>query len=175
LRFSNLSGSLSRSGKTNFINFQTQIPNSYEKSAQNITLAYYAVYVAAILSAISGYYLLRSGFSIDPQSQTGITVSTILILLIIGSIPVTLGLFHRFTKKWVLLEDRNLRIKKYQTASFIRLTIIGVGLVLGMIFFYIMNSQSMLFCAGIAAIALFFCKPSEVKMVSELNLDELAD
>jgi len=33
----------------------------------------------------------------------------------------------------------------------------------------------MLFCAGIAAIALFFCKPSEVKMVSELNLDELAD
>jgi len=87
-----------------------------KKALRNITLAYYAVYVAAILSAISGYYLLRSGFSIDPQSQTGITVSTILILLIIGSIPVTLGLFHRL-QKMGLLEDRNLRIKKYQTAS----------------------------------------------------------
>lgn len=146
-----------------------------KKTLRNITLAYYAVYVAAILAAISGYYFLRSGFSIDPQSQMGITVSSILILLIIGSIPVTLGLFNRFTKKWALLENRDLRIKKYQTASFVRLAIIGLGLVLGVIFFYIMNSQSMIFCAGIAAIALFFCKPSEVKMVSELNLDELAD
>jgi hypothetical protein len=30
----------------------------------------------------------------------------------------------------------------------------------------------MIFCAGIAAIGLFFCKPAEVKIISELKLEE---
>jgi len=175
LRFSNLSGSLSRSGKTNFINFQTQIPNSYEKSAQK----YYSCLLCCVCSSYSIGHLRLLSFKIGLQYRSAKSDGHYSVNDI-NSPDYRFdtgyaGLVSSFYKKWVLLKDRNLRIKKYQTASFIRLTIIGVGLVLGMIFFYIMNSQSMLFCAGIAAIALFFCKPSEVKMVSELNLDELAD
>lgn len=43
---------------------------------------------------------------------------------------------------------------------------------LGIIFFYVMRSQSMIFCAGIASIALVFCKPSEVKVITDLEITD---
>jgi len=146
-----------------------------KKTLTKITIAYYVVYIAAVLAAIAGYYILREGFSIDVQSQTGITLSSALIIFIIGSIPVTLGLFHRYLKKIVALEDVEIKLKKYEMASYLRLTIIGLGLIFGVLFFYILHSQSMLFCAGIAAIALFFCKPSKSKMLNDIDIDELND
>lgn len=146
-----------------------------KKTLTKITIAYYVVYIAAVLAATAGYYILREGFSIDVQSQTGIALSSALIIFIIGSIPVTLGLFHRYSKKIVALEDVEIRLKKYEMASYLRLTIIGLGLIFGVLFFYILHSQSMLFCAGIAAIALFFCKPSKSKMINDIDIDELND
>lgn len=146
-----------------------------KKTLTKITIAYYVVYIAAVLAATAGYYILREGFSIDVQSQTGITLSSALIIFIIGSIPVTLGLFHRNSKKIAALEDVEIRLKKYEMASYLRLTIIGLGLIFGVLFFYILHSQSMLFCAGIAAIALFFCKPSKSKMLNDIDIDELND
>ena len=146
-----------------------------KKTLTKITIAYYVVYIAAVLAATAGYYILKEGVSIDAQSQTGITISSALIIFIIGSIPVTLGLFHRYSKKIATLEDVQIRVKKYEIASYLRLTIIGLGLILGVLFFYILHSQSMLFCAGIAAIALFFCKPSKSKMINDIDLDDLND
>ena len=146
-----------------------------KKTLTKLTIAYYVVYIAAVLAATAGYYILKEGVSIDAQSQTGITISSALIIFIIGSIPVTLGLFHRYSKKIATLEDVQIRVKKYEMASYLRLTIIGLGLILGVLFFYILHSQSMLFCAGIAAIALFFCKPSKSKMINDIDLDDLND
>lgn len=146
-----------------------------KKTLTKITIAYYVVYIAAVLAATAGFYILREGFSIDVQSQTGITLSSVLIIFIIGSIPVTLGLFHRYLKKIAVLEDVEIKLKKYEMASYLRLTIIGLGLIFGVLFFYILHSQSMLFCAGIAAIALFFCKPSKSKMLNDIDIDELND
>jgi len=146
-----------------------------KKTLTKITIAYYVVYIAAVLAATAGYYILKEGVSIDAQSQTGITISSALIIFIIGSIPVTLGLFHRYSKKIATLEDVQIKVKKYEMASYLRLTIIGLGLILGVLFFYILHSQSMLFCAGIAAIALFFCKPSKSKMINDIDLDDLND
>ena len=146
-----------------------------KKTLTKITIAYYVVYIAAVLAATAGYYILKEGVSIDAQSQTGITISSALIIFIIGSIPVTLGLFHRYSKKIATLEDVQIKVKKYEMASYLRLTIIGLGLILGVLFFYILHSQSMLFCAGIAAIALFFCTPSTSKMINDIDLDNLND
>lgn len=143
-----------------------------KKTLQNLTLAYYVNYIVAALTAFAGFYILRSGYRIDPQSEAGIAISSVLIILIIGSVPLTLGMFHRYTKKLVNIEDIEIRLAKYQTAGLIRIVIMGFGLVLGVLFFYLMGSQSMLFCAGIAAIGLFFCKPSQAKISSELQIDE---
>lgn len=144
-----------------------------KRALRHLFIAYYSVYVAAILAASSGYYILKSGFRIDPLSSTGVVLNTVLIIFIIGSVPLSLAFFNRLTKKWATLQDKEQRIEQYRKAGVLRIAVIGVGLMLGVVFFYIMNSQSMIFSAGIAAIALFFCKPSEAKITTELNLEDI--
>ena len=109
---------------------------------------------------------------IDSKSDAGITLSSILILFIIGSLPAALALFHRYTKELRAEPDMNIKLEKYKKASIIRLLVIGLGLVAGVLFFYVLHSQSMLFCAGIAAIGLVFCKPAEVKIITDLEIEE---
>jgi hypothetical protein len=139
---------------------------------KKLTLVYYLIYIAAVLVAFLGFQLHRSGVIIDSQSQTGIAISSALIILIIGSIPTTLAVFNKKTKKWATEEDVAKKLGWYSKASIIRLIIVGSGFLLGILFFFLMNSQSMIFCAGISAIGLFFCKPAEVKIISELQIEE---
>lgn len=137
---------------------------------RQLTIAYYCVYAAAIAAALTGFYILKSGLRIDPLSQTGTILNTVLIILIIGCIPLTLAIFNKKTKSWAKLEDQDQKLALYRKGGTIRIAIIGTALILGVLFFYIMNSQSMIFSAGIAAIALFFCKPSEAKIETDLEL-----
>ena len=117
-----------------------------KKVLKNIQLAYYAVYIAAIAAAVSGYALMNANLRIDPQSEVGIALNSALIV-------------HE-------------KLAKYQKGSIIRLLVLGVGLVLGVVFYYVLGLQSMIFAAGISAIGVFFCKPAEVKVVAELELEE---
>lgn len=132
-----------------------------------------SVYLIALISAISGYYFLKSSVYIDPLSENGVALNTLLLFFIIGSIPLSLAIFNRQTKKWALLEDKNLRISSYKNAGIIRILIIGFSLVLGIAFYYIMNSQSMLFSAAMAAVALIFCIPTKAKISTELDLEDI--
>jgi hypothetical protein len=83
-----------------------------------------------------------------------------------------LSLFNKNLKRINEEADMKIRLERYRKASQIRLAIIGSGFVLGIFLFFIMHSQSMIFCAGIAAIALFFCKPAEVKIISDLKIED---
>lgn len=142
------------------------------KLVKKLTLVYYLFYVAAVFIAAVGSQTYRSGISIDPASQVGIVINSILIIFIIGSIPVTLGLFNKQTKKWAELPSLDEKLQSYEKGSILRIVIIGTGFLLGILFFFLMNSQSMIFSAGIAAIGLFFCKPAEVKVISDLQLED---
>ena len=143
-----------------------------KKTLKLLRLTYYSVYLTAIIAAFSGYTILKNGLTIDPKSDTGVTLQSILIIFIIGSIPLTLATFNRMTKKWAELNNIDEKIIKYRRAGIIRIIIIGLGLILGVVFFYVMQSQSMIFIAGIAAVSLFFCKPSENKIIIDLKLEE---
>lgn len=143
-----------------------------QKLLKTLNRWYYAIYVAAIVVALIGFQLFRSGINIDPQSPAGIAISSILIIFIIGSIPVTLSIFNKKTKKWSKLEDVHERLYLYEKASILRLQIIGSAFILGVLFFFLMQSQSMIFCAGIAAIGLFFSKPAEIKIITDLQIED---
>ena len=145
------------------------------KTLRSIQIVYYTIYIAAIAAAASGHALMNSDLRIDPQSQTGIAINSILIVLIIGSVPLSLWLFNLKTKKWAQISDVNEKLQKYQMGAILRLAVMGIGLILGVVFFYVLGIQSMIFCAGISAIGLFFCKPAKVKIISELQLDEYPD
>lgn len=143
-----------------------------KKTLKLLKLTYYSVYLAAIIAAFSGYTFFKNGLTIDSKSDAGVTLQSILILFIIGSIPLTLAAFNRMTKKWAEIDNTDEKIKKYQEAGILRIVIIGLGLIVGVVFYYVMQSQSMIFAAGIATIALFFCRPSENKIIIDLKLDE---
>ncbi len=143
-----------------------------KKVQSALTKAYYGMFAAAFATAILGYYILQNSFVINPLTQPGITVSTIMIIFIIGSVPASLILFNVFLKKLKTNDDTAFKLEQYMKAGIIRLLVIGAGIVLGILFFYILQSQSMIFCAGIAAIALVFCKPSEVKIITDLEIED---
>lgn len=146
-----------------------------EKTLRSINGVYYSIYMLTILSAIVAFMLtyLNVNFStIAEKSTIGITLSSILMLYIMITIPVSFWLFYKNTQKWKTLPDRFAKFTAYKKASVNRLWVVGVGLILGVLLVYFLHSTNMIYCALISAVALFFCKPTEGKMIKDLNLDE---
>lgn len=140
---------------------------------KKINIAYYLIYTLTIIATFGGYLITQNGtYSSDNTSSLSIGISSAVILYIIVSIPGALALFNRYTKKISLIEDNFIKLNKYSVAASWRLLIIGFGLVFSVVAFYIIRTQSMIFCAGIAAIALIFCKPTEGKIASELKIED---
>ncbi len=148
-----------------------------ERIVRQINQIYYLVYTGTILSTIIGYYLtMDRENTTDIKSNFSITLSSLIILYIMISIPAALALFHRSLKKWKQIEDPFLKGKKYIGGAQLRLLVVGLGLIFSVIGHFILyvntSNMSMIFCAGIAAIALFFCKPSVNKVANELDIEE---
>jgi len=148
-----------------------------EKTVKKIGQFYYYIYTTTILSTVVGYLLTMNSVShVDSLSPLGITLKSIIILYILISIPLSLAGFHRMTKKWRAIEDENTKLKEYQKGAMIRLILIGIGLIGSIIIFFILRTDiSLIYCFGITAIALFFCKPTVGKVVSDLKLEETED
>lgn len=143
---------------------------------RQINQAYYLVYTTTILSTILGYYLtMNREAAPDLKSESTIAVSSLIILYILISIPAALALFHRNLKKWREIQDEFLKHKKYISGAKLRLLVVGTGLVASVVGHFILyagtQNMSMIACAGIAAIALFFCKPSVNKVANELEIE----
>ena len=68
-----------------------------------------------------------------------------------------------------LVLDEDAKAARYLPLAAWRLVAIGADLLVGIALFYLLGSRSMIYCAAIAAVALVFCKPSEVKADNELR------
>ncbi|MGC3977567.1 MAG: hypothetical protein QM751_04635 [Paludibacteraceae bacterium] len=146
-----------------------------EKTLRGINGVYYTVYMITILSAVVVFmftYLNVNIQYVDEKSPLGITISSLLVIYMLVSIPLAFWWFYKNTKKWQQLTDKFDKFRLYKQASVIRLWVIGAGLILGVIMTYLMRSTNMIYIAAIAAVALFFCKPTVGKMIKELGLDE---
>jgi hypothetical protein len=144
-----------------------------KKTVNKLSVIYYLFYLGALLTAFAGHYFsTKMNMHIDEKSSAGIAISSVFIIYLIVSIPVALGVFHYFTKKWADLEDRDLKLKTYEKWAKIRIIAIGASVLIGIFLFYLLSSKSMIFGAVIAAIALIFSKPSETKIVNELSLTD---
>lgn len=147
--------------------------NNAERIAKQINQVYYLIYTATILSAIGGYLIaFNQTNSIDPKSPLGITLSSILMIYMLVSIPAALALFHKGTKKWSKIEDEKIKFEKYKKGAYLRLAAVGISLVSSIIVFFILRTESIIYCFAISGIALFFCKPNAGKIASELDLNE---
>ncbi len=144
-----------------------------ERIVKKINLSYYMIYTLTILATIVGYLVTQSReTSVDVKSPLSITLSSIVIIYIIISIPAALSIFNRNIKKWVTIEDHYKKMEKYAFGASLRILAVGFGLVLSVVTFYIIRTESMILCAGITAIALLICKPTAGKIKSDMRLDE---
>lgn len=149
-----------------------------ENTLRRINSIYYIIYMLTIVSAVAVFmlsYMNVNKFVINEKSSTGMVLSSILILYILISVPLAFWLFHKKTKSLQLIEDKFAKYEAYKKASIIRLWVIGIGLIGGVVLFYLLTSTNMIFCALISAVALFFCKPTLGKMIKELDLEEDED
>jgi hypothetical protein len=151
--------------------------NNVERIVRQINPAYYAVYTLTILSTMIGFYLTRDRDTVpDVKSEMSITLSSIVILYVIVSIPAALYLFQRNLKKWKQIEDMFFQHRQYIAGARLRLLVVGAGLVGSIIVHFILfahtSNISMLATAGISAVGLFFCKPSYNKVANELEIED---
>ena len=142
-----------------------------KKIINQLTILYYAFYALAVVLATIAYLIVEQDTAFVKPSTAETVIISVYILFLICSIPLALKLFNMKVKKLSEIESLEKKYEKYRMYSFWRLIVIGINMLIGIGFFYFLRSESMLFCAGIAAIALVFCKPSERKMEMELELN----
>ena len=145
----------------------------YSSIRKQINIVYYALYVMYLLLIVIFGFLLKGkeGFvTFDPLSQFGQIFSYVVIMYVIVSIPGALWWFKKQMKKVSQMEDETAKRAKYLSCAVIRVAAIGAGAVLSLIaFYYLGQYQPMLWCAGIAVLAQFFCKPTDRKIYLEMN------
>ena len=142
---------------------------------RTLNFFYYAAMVLAVAMAALGFWLVsQKGITIDPLEQTGIVLSYIVIFYIIVSVPVSLWWHNRQVKKLQGQTDETAKLGKYKQYGIVRIVLTGIGLAAAVLLFYLMQQNSMIFCAGIAAVGLYFCTPTETKLLTDLD-DNMPD
>lgn len=131
---------------------------------------YYGAFVKAILVALLGYYCLKYNWLVmTPDAPASVHIYTIIILYVIITIPVALKLFSLYVKKLALITDETEKLARYKKYAQIRITVITLGLLFALFFYYTLQQDSLLWVGGISAISLYFCKPTLVKIENDLE------
>jgi len=147
-----------------------------ENTIKQLKFLYYGFFgLAAVLFTLVMYtYSAFAGKEaiVEANSTAGIALATIYILFLICSIPIMLKVFNVKVKKLSELESLDEKIERYKKYAFLRMSVMGFNMMLGIGVFYLLNSDSLIFGVAVAAIGLVFCKPSEAKMTAELELDK---
>ena len=145
----------------------------FSQIRKQINVVYYTLYVVYALLVIIFGFLLKgkeSFVTIDPLSQFGQILSYVVIMYGIISIPGSLWWFKKQMKKVSEMTDETAQRARYLQCATIRVSAIGAGAAMAIIAFYYLGTyQPMLWCAGIAILAQFFCKPTDRKIYLEIN------
>ena len=102
--------------------------------SRSINVVYYTIYLLTIVAVVTIFFLTYSDAEvnrIDPLSKLGTNISTAYIIFLLISIPGALYLFHRYTQKLKTEPEEFVKFSKYKKASFIRLWVVGLGLISG--------------------------------------------
>ncbi len=141
-----------------------------ERLAKRLMWWYYGMLALAVIVAASMYYVLSKAIitTFDPFTVVGQTVQYIVIGYVILTVPGSLA-YTKYVCSKIKKADEEIRFARYYNAARLRIILIGIGMSLGIVAFYLLQgNQSMILCGGIAAIGLIFCKPNARKIELEL-------
>lgn len=134
---------------------------------------YYGALVLAVIVAAVMLYLIKKQMilPLDPMSAVGQIIQYVVIVYILASVPGGLYLFKRKCDKIKQLETDEEKYEQYTKSAILRLIAVGLGISLGIFAFYMLGGyQSMIWCAAISAIGIYFCKP----LVGKIQIDLFA-
>ncbi len=145
----------------------------YSQIRKVINIVYYALYALyVLLIAVFGFWFKPSdhGMALDPLAQPGQSVAYCTIVYVIASVPGALWWFKKQMKRVSRITDERMQHQQYTNCAVARVLLIGIGAALGIVSFYFLGAyQPMLWCAAIAVIAQYFCKPTDRKIYLEMN------
>ena len=130
---------------------------------------YYAAAIKAVIMAALGYACVtQNWFVMAKDAPASVTIYSIIILYVIITTPAALKLFSVYVKKLASITDETEKLARYKTYAKWRMTIIAIGLLAAIFFYYTLQQGSLLWVAGISAISLYFCKPTAAKIETDL-------
>jgi hypothetical protein len=142
------------------------------KTARYLNWYYYGMLAATLIAGAVLYALLTKGqlAPIDPQSEGGKLLQYIVVFDILLTVPLGLYGFNRICKQLATIEDEQLKFARYKKWAALRILVVSSGMLLGIMAYYLTAGyKSMIWCAGIGAIAWYFTKPTAKKIYLELQ------
>ncbi len=141
-----------------------------DKLAKLLMKWYYAMLALAVVAAGAMYYLISNQCipTFAPLTLVGQVIQYVVIGYVIVTVPGALA-YTKYVCNKVKRADEDIRFSRYYAVARLRIVLIGIGVSLGIVAFYLLEgNQSMILCGGIAAIGLIFCKPNARKIELEL-------
>lgn len=143
------------------------------KSYQKINIVFIAAYFSILLMIIIGYIFRNKNGLLEVQNNQAITLTSIYYIILLTTIPLSLYLFHKKIKQWATLANEAEKLKKYERGAILRVTGVWIsGFIGAIIYFFLINSTSIIFCVSISIVALLFCKTNMRTIYAELNFEE---
>jgi len=133
---------------------------------KKLSLIFNFIFFSAIISVVVFYYFSQEALFTEDL----VIFQTVVILMLLICIPGGLKLYAVKVKALQNITDKEEKLTKYVSWNIVRLALIEGPLFFSLIVYFLTRNNSMLFCAGIAIMALIFCKPNWQKMKEELGI-----
>ncbi|MGC9151871.1 MAG: hypothetical protein ACP5F6_08960 [Microbacter sp.] len=129
---------------------------------------YYVAFLIGVLTIIGGFFLSLY-WRFDPYDPFIIQIQTIDILLLLGSLPGILWLFHRQVRKNSHLASLEQRAKKYIQWVHIRFLVIVFNLVMNVLLLFLLRDFSYLLASAIVLVLLLMSRSNPAKVEEDLK------
>lgn len=158
-------------------NFLSKAPKDFDESdiTSYLTVAYYGLFVIAILLVIILGYWLAPTTVFAADSQVGKALQSLEMLVVMGGVFGGLYQTKRMKTNLISLPEEQ-RLQPYLKLATLRIVLIAMGYLLGVVLFYLLDHcQPMLWCCAICFVAQTMAKPSATRLEVELHPEKFTN
>ncbi|MDR3327051.1 MAG: hypothetical protein LBT04_02790 [Prevotellaceae bacterium] len=138
-----------------------------DKLIKKLKLFFLSICAVAILTTVTSYFSFKNDIIITNQNAV-IAIKSAILLFMLIIIPLALKWFSKRVKKIAEIEDENLQLSSYQSASIMRIALISASLLVSTLGYFFLDATDLLYAAGIAVIAMLFCFPTKTRVENDL-------
>lgn len=138
---------------------------------KKLNVIYYLIYTLIILFTIVGYIFNYNGLFYSVPENNFLNTYLPYLFIFLSLICLVFGfIFFELNKSKIRnIKNEWEQNRKYIQIAGFRLYLVGFTLVVGVPVFYISYNVMVLYCIGVSAVLLLLCKPTENKIMNDLN------